>query len=118
MIARPELQQAHSLCWVRTADRLAARSCFCCASAHPLRSRTRLRWAAEAAGAQGGGLSYRDAGVDIDAGNELVRRIQKLNPSIGGFSGMVPFGAPLLKVFLKSWLTCHATHTLSRYWQF
>ena len=30
--------------------------------------------------------------MDIDAGNELVRRIQKLNPSIGGFSGMVPFG--------------------------
>jgi phosphoribosylformylglycinamidine cyclo-ligase len=37
-------------------------------------------------------MSYKDAGVDIDAGNELVRRIQKLNPSIGGFSGMVPFG--------------------------
>lgn len=30
--------------------------------------------------------------MDIDAGNELVRRIQKLNPSIGGFSGLVPFG--------------------------
>lgn len=42
--------------------------------------------------ASGKGLSYKDAGVDIDAGNELVRRIQKLNPSIGGFSGMVPFG--------------------------
>ena len=41
-----------------------------------------------------GGMSYKDAGVDIDAGNELVRRIQKLNPSIGGFSGMVPFGEP------------------------
>ena len=38
-------------------------------------------------------LSYKDAGVDIDAGAELVRRIQKLNPSIGGFSGLVPFGA-------------------------
>jgi len=38
------------------------------------------------------GLSYKDSGVDIDAGAELVRRIQKLNPSIGGFSGMVPFG--------------------------
>ena len=37
-------------------------------------------------------LSYKDAGVDIDAGAELVRRIQKLNPSIGGFSGLVPFG--------------------------
>lgn len=43
-----------------------------------------------------GGLSYRDAGVDIDAGNELVKRIQKLNPNIGGFSGMVPFGDSFL----------------------
>lgn len=49
-----------------------------------------------AAAAQKGGLSYKDAGVDIDAGNELVRRIQKLNPSIGGFSGMVPFGDSFL----------------------
>ena len=37
-------------------------------------------------------LDYRQAGVDIDAGAELVKRIQKLNPSIGGFSGLVPFG--------------------------
>lgn len=37
-------------------------------------------------------ISYKDAGVDIDAGAELVRRIQKLNPSIGGFSGFIPFG--------------------------
>ncbi len=42
--------------------------------------------------AQSDQLSYRTAGVDIDAGNELVRRIQKLNPQIGGFSGFVPFG--------------------------
>lgn len=42
--------------------------------------------------AGGEGLSYKDAGVDIDAGNELVKRIQKMNPSIGGFSGMMPFG--------------------------
>lgn len=46
--------------------------------------------------AEGKGLSYKDAGVDIDAGNELVKRIQKLNPSIGGFSGMVPFGDSFL----------------------
>ena len=45
-------------------------------------------------------MSYKDAGVDIDAGAELVRRIQKLNPSIGGFSGLVPFGTP-----------CFARHT-------
>ncbi|KXZ47815.1 hypothetical protein GPECTOR_32g427 [Gonium pectorale] len=38
------------------------------------------------------GLTYKKAGVDIDAGDELVKRIQKLNPSIGGFGGMVPFG--------------------------
>lgn len=42
-----------------------------------------------------GGLSYKDAGVDIDAGNELVNRIKKLNPGIGGFSGLVPFGTAL-----------------------
>lgn len=38
-------------------------------------------------------LSYKDAGVDIDAGNELVNRIKMLNPDIGGFNGMFPFGA-------------------------
>ncbi|KAL3132423.1 hypothetical protein ABBQ32_008981 [Trebouxia sp. C0010 RCD-2024] len=42
------------------------------------------------------GLDYKQAGVDIDAGAELVRRIQKLNPSIGGFSGLVPFGDSFL----------------------
>jgi phosphoribosylformylglycinamidine cyclo-ligase len=46
------------------------------------------------------GLSYKDAGVDIDAGNELVKRIQKLNPSIGGFSGMVPFGKLVAIIYL------------------
>ncbi len=46
-----------------------------------------------AAAAAAQGLTYEAAGVNIDAGSELVRRIQKLNPSIGGFSGMVPFGA-------------------------
>jgi phosphoribosylformylglycinamidine cyclo-ligase len=46
----------------------------------------------------GGGLTYRDAGVDIDAGNEAVRRIRALvgtthRPEqvgdIGGFAGMM-----------------------------
>lgn len=37
-------------------------------------------------------FTYERAGVSIDNGNELVRRIAKLNPSIGGFSGFVPFG--------------------------
>jgi hypothetical protein len=48
------------------------------------------------------GLSYKDSGVDIDAGAELVRRIQKLNPSIGGFSGMVPFGMTLRRFLTQT----------------
>lgn len=58
-------------------------------------SRCRRRNSMVLAATGGEGLSYKDAGVDIDAGNELVRRIKKMNPSIGGFSGMVPFGASL-----------------------
>ena len=49
------------------------------------------------------GLDYKTAGVDIDAGNELVRRIKALNPDIGGFSGLYPFGA-CLKVLQKKTL--------------
>jgi hypothetical protein len=52
----------------------------------------KCRAAATAPSPPADGLSYKAAGVDIDAGDELVRRIQKLNPSIGGFSGLVPFG--------------------------
>ncbi|KAE8693722.1 Phosphoribosylformylglycinamidine cyclo-ligase [Hibiscus syriacus] len=39
-----------------------------------------------------GGLTYKDAGVDIDAGTELVRRIAKMAPGIGGFGGLYPLG--------------------------
>ncbi|XP_065863396.1 phosphoribosylformylglycinamidine cyclo-ligase, chloroplastic/mitochondrial-like [Euphorbia lathyris] len=39
-----------------------------------------------------GGLTYKDAGVDIDAGSELVRRIAKMSPGIGGFGGLFPLG--------------------------
>lgn len=43
--------------------------------------------------AAGAPLTYKQAGVDIDAGDELVRRIKAMNPSLNtGFSGMVPFG--------------------------
>jgi phosphoribosylformylglycinamidine cyclo-ligase len=42
--------------------------------------------------ANGGGLTYTDAGVDIDAGTELVRRIARMTPGIGGFGGLYPFG--------------------------
>lgn len=40
----------------------------------------------------GKGLTYKDAGVDIDAGSELVRRIAKMAPGIGGFGGLFPLG--------------------------
>lgn len=36
--------------------------------------------------------SYTKAGVDIDSGNEFVRRLKKLCPEIGGFSGLYPLG--------------------------
>ncbi|MFH1258809.1 MAG: phosphoribosylformylglycinamidine cyclo-ligase [Elusimicrobiota bacterium] len=35
-------------------------------------------------------ITYKKAGVDIDAGNRLVHRIKKLAPAIGGFSGLFP----------------------------
>jgi len=56
------------------------------------RGRTKRRGLVVRAVHDGQNLSYKSAGVDINAGNELVKRIQKLNPNIGGFSGMVPFG--------------------------
>lgn len=37
-------------------------------------------------------LTYRDSGVDVDAGNQLVQKIRALNPEIGGFSGLFPLG--------------------------
>lgn len=41
-------------------------------------------------------FTYERAGVSIDNGNELVKRIAKLNPAIGGFSGFVPLGLDYL----------------------
>src|SRR3982751_2875763 len=38
-------------------------------------------------------MTYKKAGVDIDAGDALVDRIKKMSPLIGGFAGMVPLGA-------------------------
>ncbi|KAL6856844.1 hypothetical protein ACP4OV_018226 [Aristida adscensionis] len=38
------------------------------------------------------GMTYKAAGVDIDAGTELVRRIKKMAPGIGGFGGLFPWG--------------------------
>ncbi|XP_068658339.1 phosphoribosylformylglycinamidine cyclo-ligase, chloroplastic-like [Aristolochia californica] len=41
---------------------------------------------------KGESLTYKDAGVDIDAGTELVRRISKMVSGIGGFGGLFPLG--------------------------
>ena len=35
-------------------------------------------------------LTYRTAGVDVDAGNALVERIKGFTKGIGGFAGMIP----------------------------
>ena len=43
-------------------------------------------------GNESDGLTYKDEGVDIDAGSELVKRIAKMAPGIGGFGGLYPFG--------------------------
>lgn len=57
------------------------------------------------------GLSYRDAGVDIDAGNEAVRRIKSLvaqtrRPEqlddIGGFAGMIGLPSGMAEPVLVS----------------
>lgn len=34
-------------------------------------------------------ITYKKAGVDVEAGSELVDRIKKMSPVIGGFAGMV-----------------------------
>ncbi|KAK3188024.1 hypothetical protein Dsin_027585 [Dipteronia sinensis] len=61
----------------------------------PRRIRNNGRMLAMLKNASGGssdGLTYKDAGVDIDAGSELVRRIAKMAPGIGGFGGLFPLG--------------------------
>jgi len=42
-------------------------------------------------------ITYKKAGVDVDAGNELVQRIKKLSPVIGGFAGLFPMPKKGLK---------------------
>ena len=43
-------------------------------------------------------ISYKKAGVDIDAGNELVKRIKKKLPKIGGFGGSFPLSGTNLNL--------------------
>ena len=48
-------------------------------------------------------LIYKDVGVDIDAGVDLVKRIAKMALGIGGFGGLFPFGIlqePLPNIYL------------------
>jgi len=35
-------------------------------------------------------VTYKQAGVDIDAGNELAKRIKRIAPDIGAFAGLFP----------------------------
>lgn len=41
-------------------------------------------------------ITYKQAGVDIDAGNEVVRRIKKFAKNIGFFGGLYPLGKNFL----------------------
>lgn len=52
----------------------------------------RMSISCSGSGSEVRGLTYKDAGVDIDAGSELVRRIAKMAPGIGGFGGLYPLG--------------------------
>lgn len=86
------MNQAAAVQGPRSSSAVQIAPATCAVGQHAAARRQRRRAVAAAADGSSGGLSYKDAGVDIDAGNELVKRIQKLNPNIGGFSGMVPFG--------------------------
>ncbi|MFA6431674.1 MAG: phosphoribosylformylglycinamidine cyclo-ligase [Candidatus Margulisiibacteriota bacterium] len=41
-------------------------------------------------------ITYKQAGVDVEAGNEVVRRVKKLAKGIGLFGGLFPFGKDYL----------------------
>ncbi|KAK0579068.1 hypothetical protein LWI29_020393 [Acer saccharum] len=80
------------------ADRFSSRFPLLSATSdevRPIRIRNNGRMLSMLKNASGGssdGLTYKDAGVDIDAGSELVRRIAKMAPGIGGFGGLFPLG--------------------------
>jgi len=42
-------------------------------------------------------ITYKKAGVDVDAGDALVHRIKKMSPVIGGFAGLFPLPRKGLK---------------------
>lgn len=49
-------------------------------------------------------VSYKDSGVDIDAGDDFVEHLKKVNPSIGGFGGFLslPHGIKHPKLVLST----------------
>jgi len=47
-------------------------------------------------------MNYKDAGVDIEAGNAFVEKIKKIVPTIGGFNGMMKVPAGYEKPVLVS----------------
>jgi phosphoribosylformylglycinamidine cyclo-ligase len=65
-----------------------------------------MRRASVACSSEGGGMTYKDADVDIDAGAELVLRIAKMAPGIGGFGVFFPWVKlhHLHIFFLRAWL--------------
>src|SRR5690348_13168147 len=42
-------------------------------------------------------ITYKKAGVNVDAGDALVERIKKMSPVIGGFAGLFPFSQNRMK---------------------
>lgn len=42
-------------------------------------------------------ITYKKAGVDVEAGNALVQRIKKMSPMIGGFAGLFPLPSKGMK---------------------
>ncbi len=42
-------------------------------------------------------ITYKKAGVDVEAGDALVQRIKKMSPLIGGFAGMFPLPSKGMK---------------------
>ncbi|CAL4887967.1 unnamed protein product [Urochloa decumbens] len=70
--ARRGPRRPHRVCFPQATDAWMRRASVACSSASD---------------GEAGGMTYKDAGVDIDAGAELVRRIRKMAPGIGGFGG-------------------------------
>lgn len=58
---------------------------------HNLRENTPSGQMSAREAAMSPGITYRNSGVDIEAGDELVERLKRVFPMIGGFGGALPF---------------------------